>query len=236
MDGHPLDRVIWHSLTGRHAKFSIGDDNARRYHPDIGPLAAVRNESPEAMAALVDLVRQTGPVVLLLLSAPVSIPSTLVIERTAPLVQMTCGRLQAPVIDESLIKPLGADDAPAIRALAAMTEPGPFAARTHELGAFHGILHDGVLAAMAGERMTLPGFSEVSAVCTHPDFRGRGYGAMLTSFGARAILDRGEQVFLHCFEANKTASTLYERLGFAARRTFTMAILREAEEEAGKSC
>lgn len=124
------------------------------------------------------------------------------------------------------IVPLAPADAPAMLALATLTEPGPFAARTHRLGGFVGIKVDGRLIAMAGERMKPPGFTEVSGVCTHPDHRGRGYAAALMRSVAVNILDRGEKPFLHVYPSNGGAIALYETLGFRLRRAMSMTILQ----------
>ena len=111
-------------------------------------------------------------------------------------------------------------------ALARLTRPGPFSARTHRLGAFIGVKLDGRLVAMAGERMKPDGFTEVSGVCTHPDHRGRGYAGGLMRLVARRILERGETAFLHAYESNIGAIALYESLGFRRRRTVILTVLK----------
>lgn len=113
---------------------------------------------------------------------------------------------------------LGDDDAPAMRALATMTEPGPFRSRTHHLSQFFGVkdVH-GRLIAMAGERLRLPGMSEVSGVCTHPEARGRGLAELLTRHVAGVIAARGETPFLHTYAGNAQAIRIYERIGFRHR-------------------
>ncbi|MEI9963878.1 MAG: GNAT family N-acetyltransferase [Caulobacteraceae bacterium] len=103
-------------------------------------------------------------------------------------------------------------------ALATLTQPGPFFARTHQLGDFIGVKQEGRLVAMAGERMRPTGFTEVSGVCTHPDWRGRGYAAGLMRLVAARILARGETPFLHVYASNTGAIALYEALGFRLRR------------------
>ena len=115
-------------------------------------------------------------------------------------------------------------------ALAQLTEPGPFLPRTHTMGRFMGIRINGRLAAMAGERMRFPGFTEVSGVCTHPDFRGRGLARRLSSIVAHAIQLRHEQPFLHAWTTNYAAVSLYERLGFTRRATVQVAVLMHPVE------
>ena len=124
---------------------------------------------------------------------------------------------EPPDVDDPRLVPLGNEDAPDMLALAQLTEPGPFATRTHELGQFWGVKQDGQLIAMAGERMRQPGYSEISAICTHPDHRGLGLGKSLCLKVTRSILDRGETPYLHAFADNATAIRLYEGLGFRGR-------------------
>jgi predicted GNAT family acetyltransferase len=109
-------------------------------------------------------------------------------------------------------------DAPSMLELVAATEPGPFGRRTPMLGRYLGIRHGGRLVAMAGERLRVPGHVELSAICVHPEARGKGYGAALTqNLMLRAFAD-GEMPFLHVRPDNKAAVILYRRLGFETRR------------------
>jgi predicted GNAT family acetyltransferase len=116
-------------------------------------------------------------------------------------------------------------DAPAMLALATLTQPGPFYAHTNRLGRFVGVKVEGRLVAMAGERMAPPGFTEVSGVCTHPDHRGRGYAAGLMRAIAEGIVARGETPFLHVLPDNAAALALDEALGFTFRRSMTATVL-----------
>src|SRR5262249_52998820 len=120
---------------------------------------------------------------------------------------------------------LGDEDAAEMLALARLTEPGPFLPRTHAMGSFIGIRIGGQLVAMAGERMRFPGYTEVSGVCTHPDFRGRGYARRLSATVASRIEARGEQPFLHAWKSNDAAVSLYEDLGFQLRTDVNVAVL-----------
>ena len=115
--------------------------------------------------------------------------------------------------------------------LTELTKPGPFAKRTRELGTYLGIRIDGKLIAMAGERLKVPGYTEVSAICTHPDHTGRGHARVLTTEIMRRILDRGEAPFLHVRQDNFRAIELYERLGFRCRVVRYHAVLRREDNE-----
>ncbi len=137
---------------------------------------------------------------------------------------------------------LSKKDSPEMLELATLTKPGPFGTRTHELGTYLGIrrrLSDRVgdrpservsendkLVAMAGERLKVPGHTEVSAVCTHPEHTGQGYAGILMTEVMRRILARGETPFLHTREDNARAIALYQRLGFRTRLRSHLALLR----------
>lgn len=215
MTRHPLDRPVWSALTTRQRDLAIGDGLARRFDPEIGPFAAVALDDDEHLAALGRLVAERGPVAMLQRGEIPRPPGTRTV-LDADGVQLLLDRL-AGVPATVELEPLGAGDAAEMHALAKLTEPGPFEARTHELGGFLGVRVDGRLVAMAGERMKPDGFTEVSGVCTHPDHRGHGYAAMLSTAVAERILARGELPFLHAFASNATAIALYERLGFRLR-------------------
>ena len=122
---------------------------------------------------------------------------------------------------------LGADDVPDMMALTELTRPGPFSARTHELGTFLGIRIDGQLVALAGERMKPADYTEMTAVCVHPSHRGRGYGQLLLGAISRQILARGEIPFLHVFASNASAIALYRRQGMEIRRRLHVTVLQK---------
>jgi len=222
---HPLDRAIWSSLTSRQAPLGVTQAGARRYRPEYALFAALDDDSPESLSALADLVIAHGPVAIVEPAPPPPVPGAR-IAQSGELVQMICEDLApAPRAPDFEIVALGDDDAPQMLALATLTRPGPFFARTHELGDFIGVKVEGQLAAMAGERMKPDGFTEVSGVCTHPDHRGRGYAEILSQLVAQRIVDRGEIPFLHAFADNAAAIRLYETLGFRIRLRPTMTVL-----------
>jgi predicted GNAT family acetyltransferase len=211
---HPLDRPVWSTLTTRHADAAVGDSRALRFAPEINMLGASADASREALTALAALV-PPGGMLGTVEKDEMPVPPGTEVRRRALLAQMVLDRLSGGGGIDFL--DLGEADAPEMLALATLTEPGPFYARTHSLGDFIGLRVDGRLVAMAGERMKLPGFAEVSAVCTHPDFRGRGHAGALMRVVIGRILARGETPFLHSYATNAGAIALYESLGFRTR-------------------
>jgi ribosomal protein S18 acetylase RimI-like enzyme len=219
-----LDNPIWHSLTTSHAQLARGGDLARRFDPGIGPLAGLREQSSEAYAELGSLLGPREYAVLFLEDEPQP-PAGWRLHLHASGDQMVCaGEISEPV-DEFAIEPLRPADVPEMLDLTRLTNPGPFHARTIELGGFIGIRDGGRLAAMAGQRLALPGSTEVSGVCTHPDFRGRGYAQALTARVAGRIRKSGETPILHVYSGNASAIRVYQRLGFAHRRSFHVAVV-----------
>ena len=218
---HVLDRPVWSALGSRQAAFAVGGDRARRFAPDIGPLAGARDDDPESLAELAEL-----PGDLLLLQAdPIVLPPGLHAASTAAGVQMVAEPRTIPPPDERIVRLTDAD-IPAMVALATLTRPGPFAARTPSLGEFWGVKDGGVLVAMAGERMKQAGYGEVSGVCTHPDARGRGLARALSAHVTAKIFARGEIAYLHAYAGNVAAIQLYESLGFRLRCPVHVAVIR----------
>jgi len=184
MRPHPLDRPVWSALRSRQSGLAPGNGRAARFLPDVSPFAAAADDGPESLRALADLVPAVGSIILLQ-SGESPLPPGTVATKSAMGVQMIARRI-APGGSTDGIARLTEADAPEMLALASLTEPGPFLARTHRLGDFVGVKVDGRLVAMAGERLKPDGFTEVSGVCTHPDFRGRGHARIFVACRRRA--------------------------------------------------
>jgi ribosomal protein S18 acetylase RimI-like enzyme len=212
--GHVLDQPVWSALNGADATLAIGGVTAKRYRTDVSPFAAVVGPSAEdGLQTLRGFATSEYPVVLV---NPGRLTGWTTVASIG-VVQMTGVEVKRPVPGIGDIVELGDADVPDMVELTALTKPGPFAERTFELGGYVGVRENGRLIAMAGERMHPDGWAEVSAVCTHPDYRGRGLGARVVLTVSKAIRERGILPFLHVAVENTGALRLYQALGFEAR-------------------
>jgi len=228
---HPLDRPVWSALNSRLAPLAIrrtqDGGSAVRLDPDVGVFIAAADATPESRGLLnalcrafpgAGLVEPAGdPIAAVLPDLPVA--------SSASCVQMTAAALTAGHEGDIDILTLGEADADEMLALANLTRPGPFRRGTLRLGGFIGVRREGRLIAMAGERLKVEGYSELSGVCTHPDFRGRGLAGMLSRTVVSRILARDEQAFLHAYAAHTATIAFYQGLGFSVRARMTYTVL-----------
>lgn len=220
---HILDNVFWHALTGEQSNCASGKGGARRYAKGFSPLLAFADlDRPDfdSIAPYCDPGERfytggwTG-----------AAPDGWRIDVESVMCQMVW---DAPAPGEDAgaqAKLLGAEHRAAMHDLAILTNPGPFGPRTPELGDYWGVFEGGRLAAMTGERSHAGSFREVSGVCTHPDFRGRGWARDLVAIVVRDQLARGQTPFLHVMKANKGARALYRKMGFAERAEMAVRVV-----------
>jgi ribosomal protein S18 acetylase RimI-like enzyme len=218
-----LDNPVWHALSTEQSALAQGDGLAKRFPLDVAPFGGLIDQSAAAYDALEEIL--PGAVTALALDAEPVLPPDWEMVQSGEMYQMIC---EAPAYadDKPIFRELTKADVPEMLALTKLTEPGPFLPRTVELGAYLGVHDAGSLVAMAGERLHLTGFTEISAVCTHPQYRGRGYGNALMSALISRIVRRGEIPFLHVRTGNVTAVGLYEKLGFRVRAQLHLAVIR----------
>jgi predicted GNAT family acetyltransferase len=222
-----LDNPIWHALSTEQSALAQGDGLAKRFPIDVAPFGGLIDQSLSAYNALEEIL--PGAATALALDTEPILPAHWEMVHRGKMYQMMDesplrGANQAE--DNQIFRELTKADVPEMLALTKLTEPGPFLPRTIELGAYLGVFDAGSLVAMAGERLHLTGFTEISAVCTHPQYRGRGYGIALLSALISRITQRVETPFLHVRTGNLTAVRLYEKLGFHVRAQLHLAIIQ----------
>lgn len=218
--------LIWIALTGSHAGFATGAGDVRRYGAGLPPMVAFRDPQAPALDALCAISEAGEDLYCALWDGEPwggwSIQA-----------QGTMARLvwrgDSPTDDRALsARPLGTADVPGMLDLVALTRPGPFGPRNLELGNYYGCFEGDRLVAMAGERIQAGRLREISAVCTHPDYQGRGLGRRLVNRLVREQLARGETPFLHVMDDNLAARTLYQRMGFAEQRSLVVRVIQRS--------
>jgi ribosomal protein S18 acetylase RimI-like enzyme len=222
MGSEPLDNPYWAALTGPHVKLARVNGQAARYPADVAVFAAFADGADERawddLAALVEPGETVG-----ITGISLTPPAGWDVEVIAGVQLVDASMVAAPMAEAVT---LGPDDVPEMLDLIERTDPGPFARRTIELGRYLGVRRDGKLIAMAGERARIPGWVEISAVCTDEAHRGRGLGTALVRAVAAGIRERGETPFLHAAASNERAIRLYLSLGFTQRRETRILVLR----------
>jgi ribosomal protein S18 acetylase RimI-like enzyme len=217
-----LDNPIWSALTTEHQHLARSHGLARRYLPDVSPFAGFLDPTEDAFADLERLV-SPGEHVAFFTASPFDVPGGWQVDRSRWIDQMICDTsLAAPPLAPL---PLGTTDVPEMLELTAATDPGPFLPQTIQMGSYFGIrASDGRLVAMAGERLQSTAFAEISAVCTLPEFRGRGYARGLVTFLAAQILATGKTPFLHVKSENG-AKVVYQKIGFRIRAEIWLTVI-----------
>lgn len=226
MTEHVLDNPIWQSLISRHRDLAVSQGAAARYPMQVAPFLGIPGPDAALGPALAALVPR-GDTALLLGRAP-TVGDDWELRHQTDLAQMICDRPVGAVDDSDIIE-LTAEHHDDVLALTARVYPHYFRPRTTELGRYFGVYREGRLAAMAGERMGTDGYTELSAICTHPDFLGRGHARRLLIFLSNDNHAAGRIPFLHVSHENPRAVQLYERNGYRLRRDIPFWSLRRAE-------
>jgi ribosomal protein S18 acetylase RimI-like enzyme len=220
---HPLDNPVWHALRGVQRGFAEWNGLAARYEPKVAMFSALPDEpTAKAWHDLEALVGTGGVAVLFRDAVPL-------FEGWSDLFRIPTRQMVITAADRDCdveLERLAPTEVAEMLELVAETQPGPFAPRTVELGTYLGVRRDGALVAMAGERMHLDGHTEISAVCTRPEYRGRGLASALIRALVGQILSRNEVPFLHVVVENVGAIRVYESLGFTTRRVFDVVGVR----------
>ncbi len=223
MDLQPLDNIVWHCLTGAHARFARGSGGARRYGPGFSPIVGFAAPEAPDLDALAPHCAPDEPLYCAGWSGPV--PAGWAIAEETSMAQMLWSGGPPPGEAALPAVRLGTEHVAAVLELVALTQPGPFGPRTIELGEYYGVFDDGRLVAMAGERMRAGRLQEISAVCTHPEFQGRGLARRLVAHLLCRGIGRGQLPFLHVVDENAAARRLYTRMGFVHHRGLAVRVI-----------
>lgn len=225
-----LDNPIWEALSSYHRQHNEGDSRLKYFYQAISPFVAMEKWDDADQLYLEQHV-PAGRNFFHIIANPIQLPASCSVVFSLPLYQMVCKELHPFNAGQLLnIRSLGQKDVQQMIELTALTKPGPFNQRTIEFGNYTGLFDKKRLAAMAGERLKVKGYTEVSAICTHPDYIGKGYGATLLSLACTRIIQEGNQPFLHVRHDNERAIKLYQEAGFEIRSEMNFVIFRKKKE------
>ncbi len=216
------------ALRSSHRHFAITAGRAGKYPADVTPFAAIEDNSTEALRDLLSIM-EPGEATYVVGATPLAMPKGLSCGGPIGVKQMTYPHdLPLPAIgggDGVVVESLSCGNAAEMVELTSIAFPGFFRIRTCEMGSYYGIRHEGRLVAMCGERMNIGDYHEISGLCTHPDFRGRGYAAVLMMQLMRDHRKAGLWSYLHVSANNANAIALYERMGFNHRGEFQLRLI-----------
>jgi ribosomal protein S18 acetylase RimI-like enzyme len=223
--GNPLDNPVRASLLGAHAHLAVRRGDVLRYPADVSPFIGLPDEPDEHTWPDVAALFSPGATVATAGTHPPPSGWEVIMNLSGVQLVVDDDDGVAAAVDHEAVQ-LNSVDVPDMLDLVRRTEPGPFLPRTIVLGSYLGIRRDGVLVAMAGERLRIPGWTEISAVCTDESVRGEGLATRLVLAVAAGIRARNERPFLHVATDNANALRLYESLGFAIRRPMRFVALQ----------
>lgn len=222
---HPLDNPIWNALNSDDKNKNQGNDQVSIFFPEISPFVGLENWNTISQQMLFEQLPVTRSCSTLI-AQPFVVEDYFELIFSLTLYQLVCNSIKPFNGKPAQIVRLVEKDIPAMLELTTLTKPGPFSERTIDFGNYVGIFDNQKLVAMAGERLHLPNYSEVSAVCTHPDYVGRGYAALLVYHLTQQILKSGKSAFLHVRQDNERAIQLYQGIGFEIRTDMYFAVMK----------
>ena len=223
---HILDNPIWNALITNNKHLAYGNEQAKYLNREVGLFAGLKTNSESDLSNLQVLIPDKSLVVLFT-PEKLSIPAGWQVVLQKAIFQMVYEQVHLPRVDDQELVRLQEQDIPAMLNLTALTQPGPFLSRTIEFGHYEGIYKENNLVAMAGQRLQPDPYTEISAVCTHPDYTGKGYAAKLVRSQISQITTVSRIPFLHVNTDNTAAYRIYERLGFKIRKSMLVYVLEK---------
>lgn len=220
-----LKHIIWHAMNTNNSALCEYNDRVGVFKADIAPFAAMKEYDTYSFERLHEFITEPRSLAIVSPTDP-DIPDIWRIKAKDDLYQMICHKpiwpSSVPIND---IKPLHEEYISQMIALTTLTKPGPFLQKTNLFGLYYGIFDEDKLVSMAGQRFSFDRFIEISAVCTHPDHIGNGYGQSLMVHMMQFILSQGSTPFLHVRQSNETAIRLYKKLGFEINHALKLNII-----------
>ena len=221
-----LINPVWEALSSRQSHFNRGSQSLKYFPQDVSPFIGLKNWDTEDLVDLENNIPGNRSFSFMI-AKEVTIPSSFEIIFSIPLYQMICTKLIPFSTTTTKIENLGEKDIPRMLALTELTKPGPFYERTIDFGNYIGIFKKEELIAMAGERLQLNGFTEISAICTKPEYLGKGYASLLLSKACERTIQEGNTPFLHVRKDNVRAIQVYQKLGFTINCDVYFAIFKK---------
>lgn len=222
-----LDNPVWNALNTANKALGSGTEAVKYYHPNISPFVGLEENTPENLGVLYELVPPKDGVYGLVAETEPQIPKPWTLVRAVPIFQMVCAQPKVQREFREPLVPLSNIHIAQMMALTTLANPGPFEENTIAFGHYEGIFEGEQLVAMAGQRMHLPPYAEISAVCTHPNFRGRGHAQQLMASQINRMHAQGTTPFLHVAKENLGAIKIYEGLGFTTRKALCVYLLKK---------
>jgi GNAT superfamily N-acetyltransferase len=213
---HPLDNPIWTALNSGSASFAYSKGIVRFIDRRIGFFAGIPRYDAEHLDQLYAEM-DSGMRVIVFTPGFLELDAKWKVRNDNALLQMV---YEMPFVNlplDSNIRALAAADVPEMLALTQLAKPGPFLENTVDFGGYFGFFVDGRLVSMAGTRLVAGSYTEVSAVCTHPDFVGRGLAQRVLPYILNYVQQQGQIPYLQLYPDNLPAHRLYQRLGFVER-------------------
>ena len=221
-----LINSVWEALSSRQSHFNRGTQSLKYFPQEVSPFIGLKNWDTEDLVDLENNIPGNRSFSVMI-AKEVTIPPSFKIIFSLPLYQMVCINL-IPFSNPSIaIDNLGNKDIPKMLALTEITKPGPFYERTIDFGHYIGIFDKEELVAMAGERLQINGFTEISAICTKPEYLGKGYASLLLSKASERTMKEGNTPFLHVRTDNVRAIQVYQKLGFTIKADVYFAIFKK---------
>ena len=213
---HPLDNPIWTSLNSGGASLAFRRGDALFIDRKMGFFAGLIRYDAEQLDQLHE-VMDSEMRVILFTPGFLELDPKWKVRNDNALLQMIFDKPSIQLTLDSSIRPLGAADVPEMLALTHLAKPGPFLENTIAFGGYFGYFVEGRLVSMAGTRLEAGPYTEVSAVCTHPEFVGRGLSQLVLPHVLYYIQQGGQIPYLQLYPDNLPAYRLYQKIGFVER-------------------